>query len=459
MNLKPLFFHGAFAISLLAAGCARQPEGPPVGEWRQFRGPDGLGISAETNLPVRWGAKSPNIRWRAVVDGSGNSSPIVSGGRIFLTTAYREPGDKWARSRKGQDLQRVVLAYDLASGEKLWETALYQGWRGKLHWTNTHAAPTPVTDGEHVFASFDGHLAALDFDGNVIWQREIDPAYLEHAHYGASSSPVLAGDALILLQDREEGDSPEPGWIAAFDKANGEEIWRDEWTHTCCSYNTPLVVERAGRLEVWNQSALEVNGYDARTGEKLWSGQHPSSQTVPSLVRLGDLFSTPGGMHTKSIEMFRLSQTDASDTPERLWTSRRGVPEISSPVLYRDRIFSVTKTGTLVVRDALTGEIVGKRRLPHGAYRPSLVAGDGKVYASNEEGLTVVIDADGDPPGVLSRNRLPGASGASLAIADGSILLRAHNLLYRIDKESPAAGRGGEDAAPAAAAGAEPGAT
>jgi outer membrane protein assembly factor BamB len=459
MKPRSLVLPCALAICLLAAGCARPPEGPPVGEWRQFRGPDGLGISAETNLPVRWGAKSPNIRWRAVVDGAGNSSPIVSGGRIFLTTVYRQPGDRWARSKKGPDLQRVVLAYDLASGEKLWETAVYQGRGGRIHWTNTHATPTPVTDGELVFASFDGYLAALDHDGNVIWKREIDPAYLEHSHYGASSSPVLAGDAVILLQDGEVGENPDPGWIAAFDKATGDEIWRDEWTHTCCSYNTPLVVKRAGRLEVWNQSALEVNGYDARTGEKLWRGEHPSSQTVPSLVRLGDLFSTPGGMHTKSIEMFRLSETDASATPERLWTSRRYVPEISSPVLYRDRIFSVTKTGTLVVRDALTGEVVGRRRLPHGAYRPSLVAGDGKVYASNEEGLTVVIDADGDPPGVLSRNRLPGGSGASLAIADGSILLRARNLLYRIDKEPPPAARGGEDVAPAAAAGAEPAAT
>ena len=437
-------------LALLAGACGPPATETTAGEWPQFRGPGGLGISSETDLPVRWGRNSPNLRWRASIPGNGNSSPIVSRGRVFLTTTYGSPSDNWSEAGRRRQPHRVVLAYDLASGEKLWETIIFQGPVGKIHWSNGHATPTPATDGELLFVSFDGRLAALDFEGNIVWDHDVDPDYYEHSHYGASSSPVLADDAVILLQDRELGGSADPGWIAAFAKQTGELIWRDEWTHTCCSYSTPLVVERAGRLEIWNQTALEIQAYDARDGERLWRADISSSQTVPSLVYSGDLLSAPGGMHTQATEMFRLSEEDGTAVPIPLWSSTRGVPEISSPVLYRGRLFSVSKNGVLFVRDALTGEVEERRRLPHGEYRPSIVAGDGKVYVQSEEGLTVVLDAESESPEVLSRNRL-GGSGASLAIADGSLIVRTKSDLVRIDRmASPPApsgsAAGGEEA-------------
>lgn len=429
------------ALTLVAA-CSAPVEPPAAGDWPQFRGPGGLGIAPDGPLPERWSANSPNIRWRARVPGSGSSSPIVSRDRVFLTTTYESPDDGWSESMNASRLQRVVLAYDLQSGEKLWETSVYEGPVGKKHWTNTHATPTPVTDGERIVVSFDGHLAALDLDGEVLWRREVDPDYLLYSQYGASSSPVLAGQAIVLLQDREFGKSPDPGWIAAFDKESGDELWRDEWSHTCCSYSTPLVVDRAGRLEVWSQTAGEASAYDARSGEKLWQVEISSTQTVPSIVRQGDLLSAPGGMHTRGIEMFRLPEGDRAATPELLWSSNQNVPEISSPVLYRGRIFTVAKNGMMVIREALTGEVVGRRRLPHGEYRPSLVAGDGKVYASTEEGLTVVIDAEASPPSVIARNRLGGGSGASPAIAGASLMFRTKRELVRIDRVHQAAPAG-----------------
>ncbi len=432
----------AAAAAGLLIGCSSPSEETFVGEWRQFRGPEGQGISAEENLPERWRGSSENVRWKSHVPGRGNSSPIISGGRVFLTTVYGEPDDGPRSAERRSILKRVVLAYDLASGERLWETVVFDGPRGKRHFSNTLAAPTPVTDGRHVFVSFDAHLAALDFDGNVVWHREVDPAYYEFSHYGVSSSPVLAGDAIILLQDKEEGDSGDPGWIAAFDRASGEEIWRDEWTHTCCSYNTPIVVERGGRLEVWSATGLEVVGYDAQTGERLWRGEHPTMQTVPSLVRHGDLFSSPGGIHTKAIVMFHLCEEGEGVNPIRIWSSREAVPEISSPVIYRDKLFTVSTGGALYVRDAMTGEVLWRKRLAAGEYRSSLVAGDGKVYALNSHGVTTVIDAASDTIRVLARNRLSSGSSASPVIADGSIFIRSRDSLYRIDKESAEASGG-----------------
>lgn len=426
------------AAALLTVGCS--PSGPELsaGAWPQFRGPLGLGISEETDLPVRWSADSPNIRWRAPIPGSGLSSPVISGDRIFLTTIYERPGDTWGDTVQAKSPKRVVLAYDLETGERLWDTVLFEGGLGKRHWSSSHATPTPATDGRHLFVTFDAHLAALDFDGNVLWHHDLDPDYYQKSHYGVASSPVLAGELVVLHHDREQAVETQIGWIAAFDKESGEQVWRDEWTHTCCSYSTPLVVERAGRTEIWNSTALEANGYDARTGEKLWRAEHPSSQTVPSMVRHGDLLSAPGGMHTHAMEMFQLSERDGNAQPERLWTTTRAVPEISSPVLYIDRIFSVTKNGTFFVRDARTGEVEKRKRLPWGNYQPSLVAGDGKVYVMNEEGLTVVFGVDEEGVTQLARNQLPGGSGASAAIADGSLFIRTKGDLFRIDRKQAA---------------------
>jgi outer membrane protein assembly factor BamB len=420
-------------VAMVSAGCSSPVvEEAPVGEWRQFRGPEGLGVSREEGLPVSWKADSRQIRWRAPVPGAGNSSPVVSGDKVFLTTAYGKHEDGKSRSLQRTKVVRVVLAYALDSGEKLWETPIFEGGVGKRHWSNTHAAPTPVTDGRHLFVVFDSHLAALDFDGNVLWHREIEPDYYQYSSYGMSTSPVLAGDAVVLMQDREEDPTDDRGWLAAFDKRNGDEIWRDEWDHTCCSYSTPLVVERNGRLEVWNQTGLEVIGYDARNGEKLWRGEHPSTQTVPSLSRVDDLVVAPGGMHTKSIVMFHFCPGEMLD-PVRTWSSRKGVPEIASPVLYLGKLYGVTRKGAIYAWEVRTGELAWSKRLPPGEYRASLVAGDGKVYASSMEGMTTVIDAAGEKPVILSRNDLGGGSGATAAISDGAILIRTSGELVRID--------------------------
>ncbi len=417
----------------LAVGCSPAEEERTAGVWPQFRGVDGQGISPDEGLPVRWRDGSPNLLWQAPVPGAGNSSPIVSDGKVFLTTTYGLPEDDARGALARTELSRVVLAYDLESGEKLWETVVFTGRRGKRHWSNTHAAPTPVTDGRYVFASFDAHLGAVDFDGNLIWHREVDPEYYEYSHYGVSSSPVLAGDAVILLQDKEEGESGDPGWIAAYDKGSGEELWRDEWTHACCSYVTPLVVERLGRIEVWNTTAGEVVAYDAGSGEKLWRGDYPTMQAVPSIVRDDDLFLAPGGIHRKTMTMFHLCPTEEVVEPLALWSTKEGVPEISTPVLYLGKLYSVTTGGALYARDPMTGDRVWRKRLPTGEYRPSLVAGDGKVYVSNGHGTTVVVDAARKRPRILARNRLTGSgSSASPAIAGGSLLMRGESSLWRI---------------------------
>ncbi len=436
------------ALVLVAAwSCAPPSTEPPAGEWRRWRGPNGQGVSAEPDLPVVWKEGSANVRWKTWTPGAGNSSPIASGGRVFLTTTYGTPEDDWQVTWKRKELHRVVFALDLESGELMWQTSIFYGPKGRVHHTNTRAAPTAVTDGQHVIVNFDGILAALDFEGNVIWKKEVDPDYYLYSHYGVSTSPMLAGRAVILLQDREEGESPDLGWIAAFDKKTGEQLWRNEWDHTCCSYTTPVLLDRGnGVVELASTTSKEIVGYDPQTGEQLWTAHHPSVQPVPSLVTSGELLLAPGGVHEGGMSMYRLTGRGKETVAELLWSSLKSVPQITTPLFYNGTLFVLTENRLLTAYDPETGGQIWRGRPSPGNYWPSLVAGDDKLYATNQYGVVSVIAARTDGYQLIAENPVEeGTVGATPAIAGGCLLLRTKNHLYCIEKlkqGDPASGSG-----------------
>lgn len=229
------------ALVLPGLGCGERAKTTSSGDWPQWRGPGGSGVSTATELPESWTDGANNVRWEAPLPGRGNSSPIVSGDRVFLTYSYpvdpaRPKGDHW----------RAVAAFDLATGEQLWATPVFSAKAEKTHQLNHLASATPVSDGENVWVYFGSVLACLEPDGAVVWQKVVDPKYVKYSRYGAASSPVLAGNAVIVVQDREYGGTEDVGWMASFDKTTGNELWRNEWVDTCCSYSTPLVTERGG---------------------------------------------------------------------------------------------------------------------------------------------------------------------------------------------------------------------
>lgn len=401
------------AIGLALAGCASEP-GP--GEWRQWRGPGGLGLSAADGLPTRWSSDGQNIAWRTEVPGLGNASPVVSGGRVFLLSEVR------TQPRKPPTTTRLVVALSLATGEPLWQTEVFTARAGPRHWMNRGASPTPVTDGETLYAYFGPVLAALDFDGNILWQREVASDSIPGASYGAASSPVLTRKAVIVQQDRE-GQWEGPGWIGAFDRRTGEPLWRDEWDHTCCSYSTPLLVKRPGGEELIRYDSGEVVAYDPDSGERLWSHEHPSTQTVPSLVADGDLLVLPGSMHSRRLILLRLAGSGSRTAVEVVSEHQRGVPEIASPVLVDGLLFTVNRGGIATCYDATTGERLWQKRLKSGDYMASLVAAGRKVYATNKEGVTSVFAAEREFR-LIAENEVGGEVLASPAIADGCLLLR-----------------------------------
>jgi len=409
------------AVLCLGLACQRSETVEP-GEWPQFRGPEGLGLSTAERLPETWSEDSGNILWRTRIPGKGNSSPIVSHGRVFLTTS----------TLKGKTLiRKSVLGLDLATGELLWETLVETAPKNKRHYINTWAAPTPVTDGSSVFVHFGDVLAALDRDGQILWKVGIDPQYVEYSHYGAASSPVLLEGAVLVFQDRETVDE-KLGWMAAFDRRAGNELWRTTWEDTCCSYVTPLVLRRGERDEIILLMAGSVRGFDPQSGAELWRQPFDTDQPVASAVAEGDLLVVFSGAHTQRHgAVFELSGQGAESTATLLWDTTRMIPQAASPILLDGLLFTVTEQGIVVCTDVLTGKRHWKKRLPTGVYRSSLIAGDGKIFAVSSTGSTAVIAADKKFE-LISNNVLAEGGNASPAVARNSVLIRTESALYRI---------------------------
>ncbi|MXW00104.1 MAG: PQQ-like beta-propeller repeat protein [Holophagales bacterium] len=411
-------------VLLLAAGCAR--EQPP--EWPQFRGPGGLGVSTSQALPLEWSLESENVRWSAPLAGRGNSSPIVALDTVYLTEARRA-----AESPEGVDktFERWLLALDAATGTAKWETPVVSTAAEPKHWLSTHAAVTPAADRDGVYVYFGSHLARVSHGGEVDWLIDVDPAYAAHSRYGAASSPVLASDVVIAMQDREWGytRTEDAGWLAAFERETGALRWKVEWAGQegpCCTYTTPLVLEgpRGERLIVaWSWFVRE---YDLETGEVLWSRDYEINQLASSPVFENDLLIVSGGAHAvKGTQAFSFAAGEADSEPALLWGNKAAVPETSSPLLLDGILYTVTDFGVMSAWRASTGELLWRERLPRGQYRASLVGGEGRIYAASQRGVAVL--AAGEKFEVLAENDLGGAgrsSNASPATGGGCLLLR-----------------------------------
>ena len=421
----------ASAALALALGCG----GEKKEEWPQFRGPAGLGFADTGDLPTKWGKGSTNIRWRTPLPGRGNSSPVVAAGRVYLTAVIEQQPES-------ATFDHAVLALDLATGKLLWQTTVFPGPRLKIHWFNTGAAPTPVTDGESVYAYFGSHLARLTRDGKVAWAKEIDPTYGRFIHYGVASSPILVGDTVVVVQDQEETSNDDLGWMAAYDVKTGDQVWRQQWDDTCCSYSTPLLWRRPGAdQELLFAHSGRMVGLDPRSGERLWHHDYNMMQFVGGLVAQGDVICALGGAHNNKGNLcVRVTGPSRGAKVEQLWYERRRAPETASAVLYDGRVYAVTEGGVMSCYDAVSGKLHWAERLQRGGnYRASLVAGDGKVYVQATWGATSVIDATTDEHRVLAWNDLEEkGNNATPAIAGGCLLLRTAEHLVCVEKEAPA---------------------
>ena len=393
--------------------------------WPQFRGPTGQCISSETGLPAKWSA-TENVAWKTPIPGESWSSPIAWGDRVFVTTATE--GGASCR----------VLSLERKNGNILWNKEVFQQVPPNKEGRNTYATPTAATDGERVYACFaDGSFAALNFAGEVLWTNRGYPFYSKH---GLATSPILHRGMLIMARDgSNEGEDKGLGWhkpwdqafILALDNRSGKERWKSLRGSSRISHCVPTFWEHDGKVEIVSEAGDVVQGFDAQTGERLWSNEVIGEGKVPSTVIGEGLVFTAGGWGGKeSIKAFCLGGKGDLKETQLVWQQKKGMPNVPSLLYGKPFLFAITDNGLASCLKAATGEIVWQERLG-GNFSASPVFAEGRVYFLGDNGETTVVEA-GPEFKVLARNPLGEKVQASMAVSQGQFFIRTERNLICI---------------------------
>lgn len=385
-------------------------------DWPQWRGPGGLAVSTEKQVPTRW-TKTENIRWSALIPGEGSSSPIVWGKRVFVTSSQK----------RGE--QRLLHTLDRDTGELLRSREIADDNPEITSSVTGYAASTPATDGRHVVAFFgNAGVACYDFNGDILWQRRLGEFETE---LGLASSPVIDGDRVYLLCDHD-GAPPTSfaSFLTALDLKTGEPVWTTKRPGLFRSWSTPILVPTPeGKQELVVNAQDELRGYDPASGKLLWHVLGMTDWVTPSpIFGGGHIFATSG----KDGPTLAVKPGGRGDVTQShvVWREPRGGPYVCSPLLYDGRLYVHTDQGVLTCYEAATGKVVYRQRLG-GKFTASGVAAADHLYLLNEAGECHVIKA-GNSFESIAINRLEEPCYASPAIANGCLFLRTETRLYCI---------------------------
>jgi outer membrane protein assembly factor BamB len=383
-------------------------------DWPEFRGPTGQGHSLEQGLPLEW-SESRNVVWKTPVAGRGWSSPVVAGGRVWVTTSTEERGTASLRA----------LAFDSQTGREVVNAEIFRIGGARLtNVKNSHASPTPIVDGDRVYVHF-GALgtAALTTAGEVVWKTRL-PYESQHGNGG---SPVLHGNLLII-----SCDGSDTAFVVALDKQTGKTRWKTARRSPADqAYSTPLIIRVGDQDQVVSVGAYRAAGYDVQSGKEIWRVRYDDGfSNVPRPVAGHGLVYIATGFQQPSLLAVRPDGTGDITRTHVAWTLQRGAPLTPSPLIVGDELYLVSDIGIASCVDAKTGQTHWQQRLG-GNYSASPVFVDGRIYFQNEEGLTTVV-APGRAFQKLATSQLDGAMLASMAVSGGSFFIRTDSHLYRI---------------------------
>jgi outer membrane protein assembly factor BamB len=397
-----------------------------AGNWPQWRGPNLDGSSAETNLPTEWDQEK-NVTWKLPLPGVSGATPIVWGDRIFLSVGTDNSVDLWA--------------VDRTKGEVLWKRPV-AAENHKVRKGNM-SSPSPVTDGKTVWVlSGNGFLKAFDFSGKELWVRDIQKEYGKWGlNHGYGSSPLLH-DGSVFVQVLHGMHTDDPSYILRIDGATGKTMWRverptDAQRESPDSYTTPTLVRSGKQLELVVSGADYVTGHDLATGKELWRGSgfnpdnNPFNRVIASAVAHGDMVYVP--TRVKPLQTFRSGGRGDVTASHKVWTFAGG-PDVPTPVVDGKYFYTINDRGIASCLDAKTGaEVYSGQRLKPGTYSSSPLLADGKIYITNEEGLTSVIKS-GPKFEIIAENPVGEYTLSSIAVSDGQLFLRTTGHLYAIGK-------------------------
>lgn len=433
----------ALALAFLLPFCAAAG----AGNWPNWRGPHYTGASDETGLPESW-SDTENVAWVAPMPGPGSATPIIWGGRLFVSST----------DKKTNGL--LAMCLDATSGKVLWTRKMGKDRR----WPNNNmATPSPTTDGKTVYFYYGtGDLAAFDFEGRQLWLRRLQQdlgAFV--VKWGYSSSPLLYQGRLYIAVFQNAvptkysrdyayplpSQGPLASYLLALDPKTGRQLWKhvrptnatDESTE---GYFTPIPFERAGRAEVLLAVGECVTGHAADTGKELWRwwftppDRQAWQRVVTSIVPGDGLVYATRPKH-RPLFAIKAGGSGELKADAVAWRFDGPTPDASTPLLYQGRLYvqDGNQKKAIACLDPKTGEVKWQGRLGgKQVYRASPTGADGKIYCMNKAGDVVVLAA-GDAFKVLSRIRMGGGPARStIAVANGCLFIRTAKALTCIRK-------------------------
>ncbi|MBN2310558.1 MAG: PQQ-binding-like beta-propeller repeat protein [Candidatus Hydrogenedentes bacterium] len=440
---RTAYFALAGIIALLCCAAHAQEN------WPQWRGPDQNSVSTSTGLPTTW-SESEHVVWKTLLPSWGGGSPIIWGDRVFVTSpaagaAAEAEAQGDGRSGTPSDAggsELLLLCVSKPNGEILWQRVLDDG--NRLWRKQNDASPSPVTDGRHVWAvAGTGAVNAFDMDGAPIWRKELQEEYGPFGlQFGYASSPVLY-DGQLIFQVLHGYRTDDPSYIVALDALTGEERWRQERPtdapgESPDAYTTPALLRHEGSVQIVISGGDYVTGHDPATGAEIWraAGLNPNKSSVYRIVAspvvADGMIYAPS--RKKPVLALRAGGTGDITESHLAWKwDAWGAPDVPTPACDGTYLYLVDDTGGISCVDAKTGEgLWGTERPTRGAVSASPLLGDGKLYVTNEDGVTTVVAA-GPEFKVLATNTLPGGyTLSSMAVSNRQLFIRTAAYLYCI---------------------------
>lgn len=400
LSLFAVAFNAAFYTSVSRA------------DWPQFRGPNAGSVAINSTLPTLFnGDSKENIAWKTPIPGRSVGGVIVIGDQVITT------------SSSGMDQRRLhLVSVSDEDGTVQWQQEWVARGRPFCHPTSANAAPTPASDGKHIFAFYSSNdLACVDLEGNLVWYRSLSTDFPKAGNdVGMSSSPVVL-DGVCVVQIECQGDS----FAAGLNAEDGKILWKQDRPKQA-NWSSPVAITMpSGDRVVVMQSGSDLIAVAPRTGKTLWSMELRCS-TIPSSLAVDGRLLVPSG----GLTAFDLKTTGTS--PSKLWDNNKLNPNACSPLVVGERIYTISRT-VLASADLASGELKWQTRLADAkSIWSSPVVAQNHLYIFSDDGRCFVIEL-GDAEGkVIQVNELGEAVLGSPAISGNAMYVRGVSSLWKI---------------------------
>ena len=442
---------------LAAAGMfvsASAPEPRAGVDWPSFRGINGAGVVNSGTAPTTWDVpKGSGVAWTTPLDGLGHSSPVIWGNQLCVTTAKSDTGDASMKLGLYGDIASVtdntehtwrLVCFDKRDGKPMFDTVIHKGVPIiKRHTKATHANSTLATDGTHIVAMLGSEgLFAFDMKGTLKWKKDfgvLDSGFFmaPTAQWGFASSPVIHQGRVIIQADVQKNS-----FIGAFDLATGKELWRTP-RQDVPTWSTPAIHQVGGKTRIIVNGWRHTGAYDFETGAEIWKLKSVGGDIpVPVPVFGGGMVYLTSAHGAGGAPVYAIKETatgdislaaDETTNTHIAWSYPRDGAYMMSPVLYQGLLYVSKNNGVFNVYDATTGDRIYQQRLGDGTtgFTASLVAADGKIYFSSEDGDVFVVKA-GRTFELLAKNPLGDYAMATPAISEGRLYYRTGKSIIAI---------------------------